>query len=210
MDLDTSRPARLAARSAQIGGIRRITLSTTISGRHRERDSRPQMGTKFARRGFVGLVTRSAPAVWLAVLLAGCASLASSRGREDSGWLTLTISPERSQPGCPILVRLHVRPGGPDILRGELRWRVAHGRRVRDGVVPVSLLPVAGDAGDREVEVAFHPPGAGTYRIEVWVEDATGRTSMVASRHDVAHVWPFAAPPVCEAGASMPEETSAP
>jgi hypothetical protein len=153
---------------------------------------------------------RSVLAFWFAVLLAGCASLASPREREDSGWLTLTISPERSQPGCPVLVRLHVRPGGPDILRGELRWRLAHGRSIRDGVVRLSLPPVARDGGDREAEVAFQPPGAGTYRIEVWVEDATGRMSMVTSRHDVAHVGPFAAPPVCDAAASMPQETSAP
>jgi hypothetical protein len=208
MGLDTSRPACLAARSAQIGWVRRNTASATTSGQHQERDSRPQMGPKFTRRGFVKLPTRSLPAFWLAVLLAGCASLASPPGREDSGWLTLTISPERSQPGCPILVRLHMRPGGLGILRGELRWRVAHGRSVRDGVVPLPLPPVARDAGDPEAEVAFKPPGAGTYRIEVWVEDATGRMSTVTSRHDVAHVGPLAAPPVCDAGASMPQETA--
>lgn len=155
-------------------------------------------------------LTRRALSLWLTLLLAGCASRTSPHGREDSGWLTLTLSPERSQPGCPIVVRLHVRPGGPDIVRAELRWRVTHGRSVRNGVLPLLLTPVARDGASLKAEIAFKPLGAGTYRIEARIEEASGRMSIVKSRHDVVHVWPFAAPPACDADPSAPNETSAP
>lgn len=103
-----------------------------------------------------------------------------------------------------------MRPGGPDIVRAELRWRVAHGRSVRNGVLPLLLMPVATDGGSLKAEVAFTPPGAGTYQLEAWIEDASGRMSSVRSRHDVVHVWPFAAPRACDADSSAPNETSAP
>lgn len=62
----------------------------------------------------------------------GCAAaVRGADGTSDGGWLTLAASSERSQPGCPVSLRVSIGRGAPEILTGEVRWRVAHGKRAR-------------------------------------------------------------------------------
>jgi hypothetical protein len=148
--------------------------------------------------------------VGLMTVLEGCAAaVRDADGTPDGGWLTLAASSERSQPGCPVSLRVSIGPGAPEIVRGEVRWRVAHGKRAREGHFPLSL-PAAAESTARDVEVAFKPPEPGVYRIDARVEGPDGRQSTARLYHYVAHVTPFSRPRACDADPSLPHEVSAP
>ena len=146
----------------------------------------------------------------LMTALGGCAAaVRGADGTPDRGWLTLAASSERSQPGCLVSLRVSIGPGAPEIVTGEVRWRVAHGRQVREGRLLLSFPPVA-EPNSRDVDVAFKPPGPGVYRIEARVEGPDGGQSTARLDHYVAHVIPFSSPRACDADPSLPHEVSAP
>ena len=146
----------------------------------------------------------------LMTALGGCvAAVRGADGTPDGGWLTLAASSERSQPGCPVSLWVSIGPGAPEVVRGEVRWRVAHGKRAREGHFPLSL-PSAAESTARDVEVAFKPPGPGVYRIDARVEGPDGRQSTARLYHYVAHVIPFSRPRACDTNPSPPHEVSAP
>jgi hypothetical protein len=128
----------------------------------------------------------------VAVFLVGCASTVAPQGT-TAGDVALTVvsATERSEPGCPIHVRVHMVAQGLEIIRGEMTWRVVHGTRVRSGTVPLSLVPTPTGSVERKAEVSFEPPISGSYRIEARIVDEAGRTSVATLRHDVTHLWPF-------------------
>ena len=144
----------------------------------------------------VAVLTRIALA---AVIVAGCASTRSAAG---DGTLTLTITPQRSQPGCPIIVGVQISATELQVVDSKLTWRVAHGRNERRGTL--QAIP----PGGRTAEVEFTPARPGTYDIEARVVYETGRISVAKLRHDVAHRWPFQAPRPCDFEQSAPHETS--
>lgn len=146
--------------------------------------------------------------VAVSLLAAGCASSqAGQRTTADDG-LTMTIGSQRTQPGCPVLVRIDVASTAPQIAESELTWRVAHGKRQRSGSV---VLPLAGqptNANERMAEVSFTPPSPGTYRIEARVIYHAGGSSVATLYHDVAHRWPFQSPRPCDYDQAVPHEAS--
>lgn len=144
----------------------------------------------------------------MSLLAAGCASSqAAQRTMADDG-LTMTIPSQRTQPGCPILVRVDVASTAPEIAESKLTWRVAHGRSERSGSIalPVALQPA--NANERMAEVSFTPPGPGTYRIEARVIYHAGGTSVATLYHDVAHRWPFQSARPCDYEPAVPHEAS--
>ena len=148
--------------------------------------------------------------VAVVLALAGCMrTVASTVSTAQNGSLTLSIATQRSQPGCPIMVRVNVA-GAPAIVRGELAWRVAHGKRERSDALPLTFVSEPTGATDRTAEIALKLPYAGTYDIEARVLYETGETSVAVLRHDVAHRWPFQAPRPCDFEQSAPHEASVP
>ena len=148
-------------------------------------------------------------AVAAGVLAAGCAiSQTARRSTVVDGALTMTIESQRSQPGCPVLIRIDVASDAPDVLDGKLIWRVAHGRSERSGVLALPFTVQPATAKDRVAEVSFTPARPGTYRIEARVLYQAGTTSVATLYHDVAHRWPFQSARPCDVEPATPHEAS--
>lgn len=169
------------------------------------RDDRGQLSDLGTRR----VLTLIVRAVVATAISASCASMrATQPSTAGDGTLTLAITTQRSQPGCPIVVRVQIPSTEPQVVDSKLTWRVAHGSSERRGTFELSFAPEPMPRGDRTAEIEFTPARAGTYDIEARVIYETGRTSVARLRHDVAHRWPFQAPHPCDFEQSPPHEAS--
>jgi hypothetical protein len=127
---------------------------------------------------------RHAVLVALVALLAGCAAaLPPIPGPPTPGAPAihgLVIVPVRPALDCPVTIRFQFDAPEADITGGTARWwwRFSRFRGAGAAVLAIDRAVLAGKRGG-EIVVSLIPPDSGSYRYDIWIEDAAGRTSNV-------------------------------